>query len=77
MKKSIAHILKGREKFITKEESVLQPLPHKDFRFANPFIVLHHQLPKIIKPGSQLPHSSAPASRFCAGYIYAAGRRLS
>jgi len=59
MKKSIAHILKGREKFITKEESVLQPLPHKDFRFANPFIVLHHQLPKIIQPGSQLrihPH---------------------
>lgn len=59
MKKSIAHILKGREKFITKEESVLQPLPHKDFRFANPFIVIHHQLPKLIKPGSQLrihPH---------------------
>jgi quercetin 2,3-dioxygenase len=59
MKKSITHILKGREKFITREESVLQPLPHKDFRFANPFIVLHHQLPKIIQPGSQLrihPH---------------------
>ena len=53
MKKSIAHILKGREKFITKEETVLQPLPHKDFRFANPFIVLHHQLPKTILPGSQ------------------------
>ncbi|HZI54339.1 MAG TPA: pirin family protein [Chitinophagaceae bacterium] len=53
MKKSIAHILKGREKFITKEETVLQPLPHKDFRFANPFIVLHHQLPKTIQPGSQ------------------------
>ena len=52
MKKSISHILKGREKFITKEESVLQPLPHKDFRFANPFIVLHHQLPKQIQPGS-------------------------
>ena len=59
MKKSITHILRGREKFITKEETVLQPLPHKDFRFANPFIVLHHQLPKIIQPGSQLrihPH---------------------
>lgn len=52
MKKSIEHILKGREKFITKEESVLQPLPHKDFRFANPFIVIHHQLPKTIQPGS-------------------------
>lgn len=59
MKKSIAHILKGREKFITKEESVLQPLPHKDFRFANPFIVIHHQLPKHIVPGSKMrihPH---------------------
>jgi quercetin 2,3-dioxygenase len=53
MKKSITHVLKGREKFITKEESVLQPLPHKDFRFANPFIVIHHQLPKQIQPGSQ------------------------
>jgi redox-sensitive bicupin YhaK (pirin superfamily) len=59
MKKSITHILKGREKFITKEESVLQPLPHKDFRFANPFIVIHHQLPKSIEPGSKMrihPH---------------------
>jgi redox-sensitive bicupin YhaK (pirin superfamily) len=59
MKKSIAHILRGREKSITKEETVLQPLPHKDFRFANPFIVLHHQLPKNIQPGSRLrihPH---------------------
>jgi len=59
MKKSIAYILKGREKFITKEETVLQPLPHKDFRFANPFIVLHHQLPKHIEPGSKMrihPH---------------------
>lgn len=53
MKKSISHILAGREKSITKEEKVLQPLPHKDFRFANPFIVLHHQLPKSISPGSQ------------------------
>jgi redox-sensitive bicupin YhaK (pirin superfamily) len=52
MKKSIAHILKGREKFITKEDSVLQPLPHKDFRFANPFILLHHHLPKHIQAGS-------------------------
>jgi hypothetical protein len=59
MKKAIAHILKGREKKITAEETVLQPLPHADFRFANPFIVLHHMLPEAIKPGSALrihPH---------------------
>lgn len=59
MKKAIEHILLGREKQIIKEETVLQPLPHKDFRFANPFIVLHHMLPKYIQPGSQLrihPH---------------------
>ena len=52
MKKAIEHILPGRKKQITKEESVLQPLPHKDFRFANPFIVLHHALPEIIAAGS-------------------------
>lgn len=59
MKKAIEHILPGREKQITKDETVLQPLPHKDFRFANPFIVLHHMLPKYIQPGAQLrihPH---------------------
>jgi hypothetical protein len=59
MKKAIEHILLGREKQITKDETVLQPLPHKDFRFANPFIVLHHMLPKYIQPGSALrinPH---------------------
>ncbi|RFZ85044.1 pirin family protein [Mucilaginibacter terrenus] len=59
MKKKIQHILAGREKQITKEESVLQPLPHKDFRFANPFIVLHHMRPKQIEPGQQVrlhPH---------------------
>ncbi len=59
MKKAIEHILLGREKQIAKDESVLQPLPHKDFRFANPFIVLHHMLPKYIQPGSALrinPH---------------------
>lgn len=59
MKKAIEHILLGREKQITKEETVLQPLPHKEFRFANPFIVLHHMLPKNIEPGSKLrinPH---------------------
>jgi hypothetical protein len=59
MKKKIIHILEGREKQITKEEKVLQPLPHKDFRFANPFIVLHHMEPKLIASGQQLrlhPH---------------------
>ena len=52
MLKKIEHILKGREKHITAEETVLQPLPHAEFRFANPFIVLHHQLPKEITAGS-------------------------
>lgn len=52
MKKSIEHILLGREKHITEEETVLQPLPHKDFRFANPFIVLHHKRPEEIPAGS-------------------------
>lgn len=51
MQKKIDHILAGREKQITKEEIVLQPLPHKDFRFANPFIVLHHLKPETIKAG--------------------------
>jgi redox-sensitive bicupin YhaK (pirin superfamily) len=59
MKKSILHILYGREKHITPEETVRQALPHKDFRFANPFIVLHHAGPETIQPGQQLripPH---------------------
>ncbi|NML20276.1 pirin family protein [Pseudoflavitalea sp. G-6-1-2] len=59
MIKSIAHILAGREKQITKEETVLQPLPHKDFRFASPFILIHHLKPEEIAPGSELrihPH---------------------
>lgn len=59
MKKAITHILYGREKHITAEETVRQPLPHKDFRFANPFIVIHHLGPEEIKPGQQLrihPH---------------------
>lgn len=51
MKKNIAHILLGREKKITEDETILQPLPHKDFRFANPFIVIHHGGPKHIPPG--------------------------
>ena len=41
MDKKIDFILKGREKSVG-PETVLQPLPHKDFRFASPFIVLHH-----------------------------------
>ncbi|ULQ56527.1 pirin family protein [Flavihumibacter rivuli] len=53
MRKAIEHILLGREKAITREETVLQPLPHKDFRFASPFILLHHKLPELIRPGSR------------------------
>lgn len=59
MQKNIDFILEGRIKNITEDEVVLQPLPHKDFRFANPFIVLHHKLPEAIVPGSALrihPH---------------------
>jgi redox-sensitive bicupin YhaK (pirin superfamily) len=59
MKKQITHILNSREKRITAEESVRQPLPHKEFRFANPFIVLHHAGPSMIQPGQHLrihPH---------------------
>ncbi len=53
MYKKILHLLEGRTKQITDTEKVLQPLPHKDFRFANPFIVLHHGGPDIIEPGSE------------------------
>ncbi|MGN6491401.1 MAG: pirin family protein [Agriterribacter sp.] len=59
MQKAILHILEGREKKITEEETVLQPLPHKDFRFANPFIVVHHIAPHFIPPGKKMrihPH---------------------
>jgi quercetin 2,3-dioxygenase len=76
MKKQIAHILAGREKQITPEESVLQPLPHKDFRFANPFIVIHHMRPEVITPGQKLrihphPHRGfAPVSFFLQGEGY-------
>lgn len=51
--KKIEHILYGREKKITEEETVRQSLPHKDFRFANPFIVVHHAGPSTIEPGQQ------------------------
>jgi hypothetical protein len=53
MQKKIEHILAGRAKQITKVETVLQPLPHMDFRFANPFIVLHHMQPEVVAAGSQ------------------------
>lgn len=59
MKKKIQHILAGKEKQITKEDTVRQPLPHMEFRFANPFIVLHHLMPKVTNPGQELrihPH---------------------
>jgi len=52
MNKKIEHILLGREKKITEDETVKQPLPHKDFRFANPFIVIHHIGPTTIQEGS-------------------------
>ena len=51
MEKKIDHILQGREKNIG-AETVIQPLPHKDFRFASPFIVLHHLLPHYYPPAS-------------------------
>jgi redox-sensitive bicupin YhaK (pirin superfamily) len=51
MKKKIDHILYAREKKITEEETVRQSLPHKDFRFANPFIVIHHAGPVTYQPG--------------------------
>jgi quercetin 2,3-dioxygenase len=51
--KKIEHILYGREKKITEDETVRQALPHKDFRFANPFIVLHHAGPVTVAPGQK------------------------
>jgi redox-sensitive bicupin YhaK (pirin superfamily) len=51
MQKQIDHLLQGRPKSIG-DETVLQPLPHKDFRFANPFIVLHHLKPETIPANS-------------------------
>lgn len=51
MQKAIDHILEAREKRITDEDVVRQPLPHQNFRFANPFIVLHHMGPVYIQPG--------------------------
>jgi len=51
MNKQLDHILDARQKDIG-EEVILQPLPHKDFRFANPFIVLHHLPARTIAPNS-------------------------
>ncbi|THU37092.1 pirin family protein [Niastella caeni] len=53
MKKKIDHILYAREKKITDEDVIRQPLPHMDFRFANPFIVIHHGGPTRYKAGQQ------------------------
>jgi redox-sensitive bicupin YhaK (pirin superfamily) len=64
MPKNITHILLGREKKITEDETVRQALPHKDFRFANPFIVLHHGGPTIIPPGSKQRISPHPHRGF-------------
>ncbi|MDJ1499091.1 pirin family protein [Xanthocytophaga agilis] len=74
--KKIAHILLGREKLITPTEKVLQPLPHKDFRFASPFILLHHGGPDTIPPGSENrihphPHRGfAPVSYILQGQFH-------
>jgi redox-sensitive bicupin YhaK (pirin superfamily) len=76
MQKKIEHILEGRDKKITEEETVKQSLPHKDFRFANPFIVVHHILPETIQPGQQLriqphPHRGfAPVTFLLQGQGY-------
>jgi redox-sensitive bicupin YhaK (pirin superfamily) len=51
MNKQILHILEGRSKSIG-EETILQSLPHKDFRFASPFIVIHHMPPHKYEPNS-------------------------
>ena len=53
MNKKIDHILYAREKKITEEETVRQSLPHMDFRFANPFIVIHHAGPVEYHAGQQ------------------------
>ena len=51
MNKKIDFIVEGRPKSIG-PETILQPLPHKDFRFANPFVVLHHLPPQHFSPGA-------------------------
>ncbi len=59
MKKQIDHILLGREKSIGDNEVVLQSLPHKDFRFASPFIVVHH-MPERTYPAGSPPERLNP-----------------
>ena len=58
MEKKIEHILEGRAKSIG-EETILQSLPHKDFRFASPFIVVHH-LPAQTYPAGSPPERLHP-----------------
>ncbi|MFY0256081.1 pirin family protein [Chitinophaga sp. 30R24] len=52
MEKRILHVLEGREKHITDTEVVRQSLPTIEFRFANPFVVVHHMPAKYFAPGS-------------------------
>ncbi|NIG54597.1 pirin family protein [Chitinophaga sp. Cy-1792] len=52
MEKKILHVLEGREKKITDTEVVRQSLPTAQFRFANPFIVVHHMPAKFYAAGS-------------------------
>ncbi|WP_143306329.1 pirin family protein [Chitinophaga vietnamensis] len=52
MEKKILHVLEGREKKITETETVRQSLPTMAFRFASPFIVVHHMVPKYYAPGA-------------------------
>ncbi|GAA0544069.1 pirin family protein [Chitinophaga japonensis] len=58
MYKQIEHILEGREKHIG-DDTILQSLPHKDFRFASPFVVLHH-LPARSYPAGSPPERLHP-----------------
>lgn len=51
MTKNIDYVLQAKTKSIG-DETVLQPLPHRDFRFASPFIVIHHLPPKRYAPDS-------------------------
>lgn len=60
MKKAITHILQGKEKRISEEDIVVQSLPTPEFRFASPFIIVHHMGPKVLPPGTSagsFPHA--------------------
>lgn len=52
MQKAIEHILTGVKKKISDHDEVSQPLPHTRFRFASPFIVIHHSETRTIAPDS-------------------------